>query len=69
MVEHLSPDRSTKDVCSARALCQGAGLHYVDVALGKRRPNGVKDFDAHHGAREDEMDLLRELTGSHTLAR
>jgi hypothetical protein len=31
-------------LCSA--LCQGAGLHhYVDVALGKRRPDGVKDFD------------------------
>lgn len=27
------------------ALCQGAGLHYVDIARGHRRPNGVKDFD------------------------
>ena len=27
------------------ALCQGAGLHYVDVRRGSRRPNGVKDFD------------------------
>ena len=27
------------------ALCQGAGLHYVDVKLGRRRPNGIKDFD------------------------
>jgi hypothetical protein len=27
------------------ALCQGAGLHYVEVARGKTRPNGVKDFD------------------------
>ncbi len=27
------------------ALCQGAGLHYVDVQTGKQAPNGVKDFD------------------------
>lgn len=27
------------------ALCQGAGLHYVDMVRGRRRPNGVKDFD------------------------
>jgi hypothetical protein len=27
------------------ALCQGAGLHYVDVKWGSRRPNGIKDFD------------------------
>lgn len=27
------------------ALCQGAGLHYVDMANRRRRPNGVKDFD------------------------
>lgn len=27
------------------ALCQGAGLHYVDVARRHPRPNGVKDFD------------------------
>lgn len=27
------------------ALCQGAALHYVDMTRGKRRPNGVKDFD------------------------
>lgn len=27
------------------ALCQGAGLHYVDVARGSEQLNGVKDFD------------------------
>jgi hypothetical protein len=27
------------------ALCQGAGLHFVDVARGKTPPNGVKDLD------------------------
>lgn len=27
------------------ALCQGAGLHYVDVDAGEQEPNGVKDFD------------------------
>jgi hypothetical protein len=27
------------------ALCQGAGLHYVDMQRGRPRPNGVKDFD------------------------
>jgi|SRR3954452_16065255 hypothetical protein len=27
------------------ALCQGAGLHYVDQALGSKYLNGVKDFD------------------------
>lgn len=37
------PEYEDRFLCSA--LCQGAGLHYVDVALGKRRPNGVKDFD------------------------
>jgi hypothetical protein len=26
-------------------LCQGAGLHYRDVASGDAEPNGVKDFD------------------------
>lgn len=27
------------------ALCQGAGQHYVDLAIGSTMPNGVKDFD------------------------
>jgi hypothetical protein len=27
------------------ALCQGAGLHYVDIVRRRPRPNGVKDFD------------------------
>jgi hypothetical protein len=27
------------------ALCQGAGLHYRDIASGKAKPNGIKDFD------------------------
>jgi hypothetical protein len=27
------------------ALCQGAGLHFVDAEIGRRRLNGVKDFD------------------------
>jgi hypothetical protein len=27
------------------ALCQGAALHYVDMAMRRARPNGVKDFD------------------------
>ena len=25
------------------ALCQGAGLHYVDGVVGAKRPTGVKD--------------------------
>ena len=29
----------------ATVLCQRAALHYVDVATGKRRQNGIKDFD------------------------
>ncbi|WP_435123461.1 hypothetical protein [Micromonospora tulbaghiae] len=27
------------------ALCQGAGLHFVDVARGEAKPTGVKDLD------------------------
>jgi hypothetical protein len=34
-----------KDRFLCVALCQGARLHYVDTELGRRRPNGVKDFD------------------------
>ncbi len=37
------PEYQDRLLCSA--LCQGAGLHYLEVAVGKAEPNGVKDFD------------------------
>ena len=37
------PEYRDRVVCVA--LCQGAGLHYVDVVRGSPSPNGVKDFD------------------------
>jgi hypothetical protein len=37
------PEYADRLLCVA--LCQGAGLHFVDVARGKNPPNGVKDLD------------------------
>lgn len=37
------PEYRDRLLCSA--LCQGAGLHYVEVAAGKAETNGIKDFD------------------------
>jgi hypothetical protein len=37
------PEYGDRVLCVA--LCQGAGLHYVDVARRHEPPNGVKDFD------------------------
>jgi len=37
------PEYQDRVVCVA--LCQGAGLHYVDIVRGSPSPNGVKDFD------------------------
>ena len=40
---HRRPEYRHRLLCVA--LCQGAGLHYVDVVNRKQEPNGVKDFD------------------------
>lgn len=37
------PEYAQRLLCTA--LCQGAGLHFVDVANGNVDSNGVKDFD------------------------
>ncbi len=37
------PEYRHRVLCTA--LCQGAALHFVDVAAGHAEPNGVKDFD------------------------
>lgn len=37
------PEYRERVVCTA--LCQGAALHHVDLAAGRDRPNGIKDFD------------------------
>ena len=37
------PEYQDRLLCSA--LCQGAGLHYVEVAAGKAEPIGIKDLD------------------------
>jgi len=37
------PDYRGRLVCVA--LCQGAGQHFVDLARGRKGPNGIKDFD------------------------
>lgn len=37
------PEYRGRVLCTT--LCQGAGLHFVDVATGHAEPNGVKDFD------------------------
>lgn len=37
------PEYADRLLCVA--LCQGAGLHFVDIANGKASPNGVKDLD------------------------
>ena len=37
------PEYSDRLLCVA--LCQGAGMHFVDLALGVTQPTGIKDFD------------------------
>lgn len=37
------PEYRGRELCTT--LCQGAALHFVDVAQGRPVPNGVKDFD------------------------
>jgi hypothetical protein len=37
------PEYCDRVLCTA--LCQGAALHYVDIAAGCAKPNGIKDFD------------------------
>jgi hypothetical protein len=37
------PEYRDRVVCAA--LCQGAGLHYVDIWARRAQPNGIKDFD------------------------
>lgn len=37
------PEYRDRILCTA--LCQGAGLHYSDVATRRANPNGIKDFD------------------------